>query len=49
MGEYTQKSKGYKGSIRIRIITKSRGKVIGVEHIGVAHAEEEKKIYMELV
>jgi transposase len=48
MGKFIQKSKGYKGSIRVRIITKERGIAQKVEHIGVAHNEDELKMYMEL-
>ena len=48
MGKYIQQSKGYKGSIRVRIITKKCGKTLKVEHIGVAHNEKELKVFMEL-
>jgi hypothetical protein len=47
MGKYINKSKGHNGRIRIGIITKERGRTIGVEHIGVGHNEEEVKMYYE--
>ncbi|MCL2144759.1 MAG: hypothetical protein FWH43_04620 [Endomicrobia bacterium] len=37
MGKYIHQSKGYKGSIRVRIINKDGREVSGVEHIEVAH------------
>jgi hypothetical protein len=48
MGKYIQQSKGYKGSIRVRIITKKCGKTLKVEHIGVSHNEKELKMFLAL-
>jgi len=48
MGKYIHQSKGYKGSIRVRIINKDGRDVTGVEHIGVAHNAEELKMFLAL-
>jgi len=48
MGKYIHQSKGYKGSTRVRIINKRGREVTGIEHIGVAHNEEELKMYLIL-
>ena len=48
MGKYIHQSKGYKDSTRVRIIIKIGREVKRVEHIGVAHNEEELKMYLIL-
>jgi hypothetical protein len=48
MGKYIHQSKGYKGSTRIRIIMKEGREVKGIEHIGVAHNEAEKRMFLAL-
>jgi len=48
MGKYIHQSKGYKGSTRVRIIIKEGREVSAIEHIGVAHNEDELKMLLAL-
>ena len=48
MGKYIHQSKGCKGTIRVRVISKAGREIVGIEHIGVAHNEKELKMFMAL-